>query len=133
MGAYPSYLVPVDGLVQSMEVVGQVTEKTQQDGSPKTRDGVPGWVVPVDYIRESRSRTLRDGTTETLRKTDTINVTVWAKKKPSTHVGDFVHFEGLGFGAFQGSLFYQAFGLTVDDEVVDQVLGDYSDSTDALD
>lgn len=109
MFTYPNYLLPIDAF-QTVEVVREVREKTDENGNQKRAawNGLPGWVVPVEVIRGEREKALPNGKTVTVLDSDVINVTVWNERRPGVAVGDYVTFDGLAFGAVDSSLFVQA-------------------------
>lgn len=110
----PSHLLPIASLVDSVEVVGDVREKTDRDGNIRRSEhfNAPGWIVPVEIIRGTRQKHLPDGKTAEILDAFILNCTVWSAKKPAVKVGDYVEFDGLMIGAVEGNLYAQALGVS---------------------
>lgn len=107
----PNYLTPVAALASSLEVVGQVREKTDNEGTQKRSPafgGKRGWVVPVELVRGTRQKRLPTGETMEVLETETINVTVWNDAKPAVGVGDYAVLVSPMIGAVEGSIYVQA-------------------------
>lgn len=127
----PNYLTPVDLLCGPVEVLADPREKTDENGEVKRSKDfeAPGWIVPVELIRGTRTKVFPDGTTATVVDDEQINITVWSENRPLVSPGMYVRLVAPMIGGFKGSIFVQCLGLDVvsDDEntgdfTLDQVL-----------
>lgn len=75
-----------------------------------------GWVVPIEFIRGSRLKTLPNGKQLESLETESINVTVWTYEKPNIGIGAYVSFEKLSVGAMNGNNYFQALGVVKKEE-----------------
>lgn len=115
----PNYLTPVDALTSGVEVVGEVREKTDQEGHQRVSPafGVMGWIVPVEVIRGQRTKSLPGGEEMAVLDTDTLNITVWSAAKPAARVGEYVALKAPMIGAVDGSIYVQALGVEPADDL----------------
>lgn len=117
--SYPAYLIPLESL-ETVEVVGHIREKSGADNAQKretwTGENRPGWVVPIEFIRGTRLKTLPNGQQLESLETELVNVTVWAYEKPNIGIGDYIAFEKLSVGAMNGKSYFQALGVVKKEE-----------------
>ena len=117
--SYPAYLIPLESL-ETVEVVGDIREKLGADNAQKreswTGENRPGWVVPIEFIRGTRLKTLPNGKQLESLETELVNVTIWAYEKPNIGIGDYVSFEKLSVGAMNGNSYFQALGVVKKEE-----------------
>lgn len=117
--SYPAYLIPLESL-ETVEVVGDIREKLGTDDVQKreswTGENRLGWVVPIEFIRGTRLKTLPNGKQLESLETESINVTVWTHEKPNIGIGAYVSFEKLSVGAMNGKSYFQALGVVKKEE-----------------
>lgn len=87
--AFPAAMMPLLPFFQSVEVLGEISEKTDGEGVQKVHDGLPQWTVAVIVPKGRLAVEQR--------------VTVLAYAKPDFHDGDRVIFTDLQVGAYSGA------------------------------
>lgn len=109
----PDYLIRTEIFNSSFEVVGEPRVKTDQAGIEKISgwNGLPGWIIPLEYIAGSKKKALPSGKDVETFILKQFNVTIWKKVLPDFEIGDYVTLDEPLIGAVQGNIFVQAMGI----------------------
>lgn len=123
---FPDYLTPVAVFTGALEVVGEIREKTDKEGNRKLSpwNSMPGWVVPIEYVKGTKTKSLPSGETVESMNLVQMNVTVWGAQ-PVLRPGVYAVLENPAVGAVDGNLFVQATGIKAYESLsaLDDVLG----------
>lgn len=109
----PDYLMRAEVFNGSFEVVGNPRVKTDQAGTEKISgwNGLPGWIIPLEYIAGSKKKVLPTGQDVETFILKQINITVWKQASPDIQIGDYITLDTPLIGAVQGTIFVQALGI----------------------